>query len=177
MLKLYAEYHAQRAGHTHPFNLNLSLSDPQPLLMVLGLGIFVFALGTIIFTFTISVFLIRPLRRLQALAHTVVTSNTDMQISPSRINEISMLANSFNLLSDSLFNESQALTEQMSHLLVISDALMSTLNLEQLLGEFACRIGSIMKAHHVSLLLYGRERADPWAVAQWDPHFDNLNEK
>ena len=89
-----------------------------------------------------------------------------------------MLANSFNLLSDSLYSESEALTEQMSHLLVINDALMSTLNLEQLLEEFVFRIGSIMKAHHVSLLLYGRERGDPWAVAQWDPppHSDNENE-
>src|SRR5262249_273034 len=52
-----------------------------------------------------------------------------------------------------------------------------TLNLEQLLGEFAGRIGSIMQAHHVSLLLYGRERADPWAVAQWNPHLDNQDEK
>jgi signal transduction histidine kinase len=173
VLRLYAEHQAQRNGQPHPF---LSLSDPQPLLIVLGLGIFVFALGIIIFTFTISVFLIRPLRRLQALACTVVASNTGIQISPSRTNEIPMLANSFNLLSDSLFSESQALAEQMSHLLVISDALMSTLNLEQLLGEFAGRIGSIMQAHHVSLLLYGRERADPWAVAQWNPHPDNQDE-
>jgi signal transduction histidine kinase/HAMP domain-containing protein len=163
---------------------NLSLSDPQSLLIILGLGIFVFALGIIIYTFTISVFLIRPLRRLQALAHTVVASNTGIQITLSQTNEITTLANSFNLLSDSLYSESQALAEQMSHLLVISDALMSTLNLEQLLGEFALRIGSIMKAHHVSLLLYGRERDEPWAVAQWTPPSshsendnDNLNER
>jgi signal transduction histidine kinase/HAMP domain-containing protein len=176
-LRLYAEYQAQRDGRPHPVHLNISLSDPQPLFIIFGLGIFVLALGIIIYTFTISVFLIRPLRRLQALAHTVVTSNTGIQINPSRTNEIPMLANSFNLLSDSLSSESQALTEQMSHLLVISDALMSTLNLEQLLGEFAFRIGSIMKAHHVSLLLYGRERDNPWAVAQWDPPLNNLNEK
>jgi signal transduction histidine kinase/HAMP domain-containing protein len=186
VLRLYATYQAQKDGQTQPFHLNLSLSDPQPLLILFGLGIFVFALGVAIYTFTISVFLIRPLRRLQALAHTVVANNTDIEIGPSRTHEFTMLAKSFNLLSDSLSSESQALAEQMSHLLVISDALMSTLNLEQLLGEFVFHIGSIMKAHHVSLLLYGREKSDPWAVAQWDPcppsnnldnAHDNLNNR
>jgi signal transduction histidine kinase len=175
-LSFYAAYQVQKNGQPHPPYLNLSLSDPQPLLIVLGLGIFVFALGVIIYTCTIRIFLIRPLRKLQALAHTVVANNTGIEIGLSQPNEITMLGNSFNLLSDSLYNESQALAEQMSHLLVISDALMSTLNLEQLIGEFAFRIGHIMKAHHVSLLLYEREKSDPWAVAQWaapSPHLDN----
>ena len=179
-LRFYVQYQAQRDGQIHAFHPNLSLTDPQPLLIISGLGIFVFALGMIIYTLTIYVLLIRPLRRLQVLAHTVVASNTGIQVIPSRTNEITMLANSFNLLSDSLSSESQALTEQMSHLLVISDALMSTLNLEQLLGEFVFRIGYIMKAHHISLLLYGRERSDPWAVAQWDPSnldHGNFNER
>ena len=184
-LSFYAAYQVQRDGQLHPPYLNLSLSDPEPLLIVLGVGIFVFALGVIIYTCTIRIFLIRPLRKLQALAHTVVANNTGLEVSHSQPNEITMLGNSFNLLSDSLYNESQALAEQMSHLLVISDALMSTLNLEQLLGEFAFRIGHIMKAHHVSLLLYGRERGDPWAVAQWaspsshqfDNKHDNANER
>jgi signal transduction histidine kinase len=156
---------------------NLSISDPRPLFIILGLGIFVLALGIIIYTFTISVFLIRPLRRLQAHARMLVTNNTGTQISLPQNSEITMLATSFNLLSDSLYSESQALIEQMGHLLVMSDALMSTLNLEQLLGEFAFRIGHIMKVHHVSLLLYGRERGTPWAVAQWEPDLDHLNER
>jgi signal transduction histidine kinase/sensor domain CHASE-containing protein/HAMP domain-containing protein len=156
---------------------NLSVSDPRPLFIILGLGIFVLALGIIIYTFTVSVLLIRPLRRLQTHAHMLVANNTGIQIGPSRTNEITMLANSFNLLSDSLYSESQALLEQMGHLLVMSDALMSTLNLEQLLGEFVFHIGYIMKVHHVSLMLYGRERGTPWAVAQWEPDQDNFNER
>lgn len=49
----------------------------------------------------------------------------------------------------------------------MSDALISTLNLEHLLGEVVSRIGMIMHVEHVSLLLYGREMQAPWAVAQW----------
>jgi signal transduction histidine kinase len=174
-LNLYAENQAKSDVQTHlP---HLSLSDPQPLLILFGLGLFVFGLGIITYIFTINIFLIRPLRRLQTLAYTLVVNNTGIKGGLSQSNELTMLTNSFNLLSDSLYSESQALVEQMGHLLVMSDALMSTLNLEQLLGEFVFRIGSIMKAHHVSLLLYGRERDDPWAVAQWDPHTDNPNER
>src|SRR2546427_9186176 len=82
-----------------------------------------------------------------------------------------MLNRSFSLVSDSLeneSNESQALTEQMSNLLMMSDALISTLNLEHLLGEIVSRLGRIMQVKHVSLLLYGREMLSPWAVAQWE---------
>lgn len=54
---------------------------------------------------------------------------------------------------------------------------MSTLNLEQLLGEFAYRIGNIMQVQHVSLQLYGREKNTPWAVAHWTPDKDWSNER
>ncbi len=140
------------------------------LLIITGMGLFVFACGIIIYTFVTSVLLIRPLRRLQAHAGTVVGSATGVQLGLPRTNELNMLANSFNLLADSLYSESQALTEQMSNLLILSDVLMSTLNLEQLLGEIASRMGRIMKVKHVSMLLYGREMLSPWAVAHWaDP--------
>src|SRR5579859_4416738 len=59
------------------------------------------------------------------------------------------------------------MTEQMGNLLILSDALISTLNLEHLLKEIVSRLGTIMQVKHVSLLLYGREMLSPWAVAQW----------
>jgi signal transduction histidine kinase/HAMP domain-containing protein len=146
---------------------NFGAHGPQFLLILIGMGLFVFALGIIIYTFVTSVLLIRPLRRLQAHAQSVVASSTGLQLDLPRTNELNMLASSLNVLSDSLYNESQALIEQMSNLLVMSDSLMSTLNLEQLLGEFVSHMGRIMKVKHVSLLLYGRETHSPWAVAHW----------
>src|SRR5260370_18969926 len=55
----------------------------------------------------------------------------------------------------------------MSDLLAMSDVLISTLVLEDLLGEIVSRLGGIMQAKCGSLLLYGREMQSPWAVAQW----------
>jgi signal transduction histidine kinase len=89
-------------------------------------------------------------------------------MSQTTVDELSMLSRSFSLLSESLQSESQAMTEQMSHLLIMSEALISTLNLEHLLGELVSRLGRIMQVKHVSLLLYGREMLSPWAVAQWE---------
>lgn len=146
---------------------NFGARGPQFLLILIGMGLFVFALGIIIYTFVTSVLLIRPLRRLQTHAQSIVASSTGLQLDLPRTDELNMLASSLNVLSDSLYNESQALTEQMSNLLIMSDSLMSTLNLEQLLGEFVSRMGRIMKVKHVSLLLYGREMHSPWAVAHW----------
>ncbi len=127
---------------------------PQFILILIGIGLFVFALGIIIYTFIISVLLIRPLRRLQAHAQSVVASSTGVQLDLPHTDELNMLVSSLSVLSDSLYNESQALTEQMSNLLVMSDSLMSTLNLEQLLGEFVSRMGRIMKVKHVSITLW-----------------------
>jgi signal transduction histidine kinase len=152
---------------------DFSAHSLQFLLILIGMGIFVFALGIVIYTFITSVLLVCPLRRLQVHAQSVVASSTGIQMDLPRTNELNMLANSLNMLSDSLYDESQALTEQMGNLLVISDSLMSTLNLEQLLGEFVSRMGRIMKVKHVSLLLYGREMLSPWAVAHWSREQEN----
>jgi signal transduction histidine kinase/HAMP domain-containing protein len=152
---------------------NFGAHGSQFVLILIGIGLFVFALGLIIYTFIASVLLIRPLRRLQAHAQSVVASSTDVQLDLPQTDELNMLVSSLSVLSDSLYNESQALTEQMSNLLVMSDSLMSTLNLEQLLGEFVSRMGRIMKVKHVSLLLYGREMLSPWAVAHWSREEEN----
>lgn len=143
-------------------------------LLVMGIGIFVFSLGTMLYTFFTSVLLIRPLRRLQVQAQTLVAQNTGLQTSLRQTDEFNMLTQSYYLLDESLYNESQALIDQMSNLLIMSDALMSTLNLEQLLSEFVSRMGHIMKVKHVSLLLYGRESIAPWAVAQWAGELENI---
>jgi signal transduction histidine kinase len=140
---------------------------PRVLLIVAGVGIFVFALGVILYAFITSVLLIRPLRRLQANAQALVASNTGVQIGLPLTNELHMLASSFHLLVESLYSESQALTDQMSNLLILSDALMSTINLEHLLAEIVTQTGHILHVKHVTLLLYGREMPSPWAVAHW----------
>lgn len=150
---------------------NLNTHPRRSALLIVGTGLFVFSLGIILFSFFTSVLLIRPLRRLQVHAQILVTRNTGVQLELPHTNELSMLAHSYQLLNESLYNESQALIDQTHNLLVMSDALMSTLNLEQLLSEFVSHMGNIMHVKHVALLLYGRESIAPWAVAQWsDTH-------
>ncbi len=140
---------------------------------LLAIGLFVFALGVIAYAFVTRIFFIRPLRRIQERVRTLVTaesSNAGIEAQPLTSDEFSMLARSFNLLSESLSvqeSESQAMTKQMRDLLIMSDAFISTLNLEHLLGEIVSRLGSITQVKNVSLLLYGREMLEPWAVADW----------
>ncbi len=145
---------------------------PRVLFIVAGVGIFVIALGIVLYSFVTSVLLIRPLRRLQAHAEVLVANNTGVHIGLPLTNELNMLASSFQLLDESLYSESQALTDQMSNLLIMSDALMSTLDLDHLLAEIVTHTGHIMQVKHVTLLLYGREMPSPWAVAHWPEMID-----
>ena len=142
-----------------------ALSSQRVLLLLLGIGICILALGVFLQVFITQMFFIRPLHRLQVQVHTQVVENAGV-ILPAQ-DEITMLSHSFDLLSESLESESQEMIEQMSNVLVMSEALISTVNLEQLLGETVARLGHIMQAKHVSMLLYGREMLSPWAVAQW----------
>lgn len=141
-------------------------SGPQ-LLLLAGLGLFSLALGVLLYTLIIRLFLLHPLRRLQAYTQAVMESDGIQYTPQITNNELQDVAHSFEQLSALLNEESQALAEQMSNLLIISDMMVSTLNLEQLLGEFVTRMGQIVGAQHVSLLLYGRETSSPWAVAHW----------
>ncbi|MFL5657059.1 MAG: ATP-binding protein [Ktedonobacteraceae bacterium] len=137
--------------------------------LLIAMGIFVFALGVFTYAFITRYFYLRPLRRLQARMRSLV-ANASTEVSSPANDELSMLVSSFNLLSNSLYvkeSESVAMTMQMRDLLIMSDALISTLNLEHLLGEIVSRLGSIMQVKNVSLHLYGREMISPWAVAHW----------
>ncbi len=156
--------------------INANSFMPRVLLIVIGVGIFVLALGIVLYSFVTSVLLIRPLRRLQAHAQVLVANNTGVQIGLPLTNELHMLTSSFQLLDESLYSESQALTDQMSNLLIMSDALMSTLNLEHLLAEIVTQTGHIMQVKHVALLLYGREMPSPWAVAHWPAMIESTAE-
>ena len=145
--------------------ISINLSNQHVLLLLLGVGICTVALGIFLYTCITQLFFIRPLRKLQAQVRTQVIENAGV-ILPAQ-DELEMLSHSFDLLSESLESESQAMIEQMGNVLVMSDVLISTVNLEQLLGETVARLGHIMQAKHVSMLLYGREMLSPWAVAQW----------
>jgi signal transduction histidine kinase len=145
----------------------LNLQNSRHLLIMLGLALCIFALGAIIYALVIRAIFIRPLRRLRMEAEAMIATNAGSAVTLPRADDLTMLSHSFSLLSESLEGESQAMIEQMSNLLIMSDALISTLNLEHLLGEVVSRIGMIMHVEHVSLLLYGREMQAPWAVAQW----------
>ncbi len=162
---------------------SLAIVDVEPLygvnthieryvLILLAIGIFVFAFGITASAFITLIFFIRPLRRIQAGVRSLVADSGNASIGrqPSTSDELSMLAHSFNLLSQSLSvqeSESQLMTKQMRDLLIMSDAFISTLNLEHLLGEIVSRLGWITQVKNVSLLLYGREMLEPWAVAHW----------
>jgi len=154
---------------------SFNYQNPRLLLIVFGLGICIFALGVITLISLTSRLFIQPLHNLQTYARSLVDSSANTSVSRAKQSadnhdDLKMLSRSFNLLSESLENENQAMMEQMSNLLIMSDALISTLNLEHLLGEIVSRLGGIMRSQHVSLLLYRREMLTPWAVAQWsDP--------
>jgi signal transduction histidine kinase len=149
---------------------SINAHTERALLILIGLGIFIIALGVAAYALIARTFFVRPIRRLQTRVTALVADNTDAGLSASTIDELTMLARSFSLLSESLNtreNESHVITKQLSDLLTMSDVLISTLNLEHLLGEIVSRLGHIMDAKAVSLLLYGREMQSPWAVAQW----------
>lgn len=148
----------------------LSLHSERALEILIGLGLFIIALGVTTYTLIARSFFIRPIRRLQARVSSLVSgANSELDVDAT-LDELSMLARSFNLLSESLTSqesESNAITSHMSDLLTLSDILISTLNLEDLLREIVSRLGTLMHARSVSLLLYGRDTLSPWAVAQW----------
>jgi len=147
-----------------------NLSTEKADLLLVALGIFVLALGVTTYTLMIRFFFIGPLRRLQGHATALVSDTLGTQAPSPSVDELSIVAHSINLLSESLQSqehESQAMTEQMHALLTMSDTLISTVNLEHLLGDIVSRLSNMMQVKHVSLLLYGREMLSPWAVAQW----------
>ena len=145
--------------------ITIALYSQRVLLLLLGVGICTIAIGILLYATLTQAFFIRPLRKLQERVRRQVIENVGV-ILPAQ-DEIGTISRSFDLLSESLESESEAMIEQMSNVLVMSDALISTVNLEQLLGEIVARLGHIMNAKHVSMLLYGREMLSPWAVAQW----------
>jgi signal transduction histidine kinase len=134
------------------------------------MGVFMITLGVIIYTLIARTFFISPIRRLQSSLASLEIGSTEPPAPHATLDELSMLTRSFNLLSESLNtqeNESHVITSRMTDLLAMSDILISTLNLEDLLKEIVSRLGKIMQAKSVSLLLYGREMPTPWAVAHW----------
>lgn len=139
-------------------------------IIMISLVVFIIALGVTCYALVARTFFVRPIRRLQDKVAALVADNGDTELAASTIDELAMLSRSFSLLSESLStqeNESEVITRQMSDLLAMSDVLISTLNLEALLGEIVSRLGHIMQAKGVALLLYGREMQSPWAVARW----------
>ena len=149
---------------------NITAHTERAILIMFGLAVFIIALGVTGYALVARTFFVRPIRRLQGNVAALVADNGDTELTASTIDELSMLSRSFSLLSESLStreNESNVITRQMSDLLTMSDVLISTLNLEALLGEIVSRLGHIMQAKGVALLLYGREMQSPWAVARW----------
>ena len=150
------------------YNMNIHVG--RSIQILVAMGIFVFALGVIAYTFITRFLFIRPLRGLQARVRTLRAYQESPEVAQRTTDELSMLVRSFNLLSESLHvqeSESLARTKQMQDLQIMSDAFISTLDLEHLLGEIVSHLGSITQVKKVSMLLYGREMPSPWAVAQW----------
>lgn len=146
---------------------NFNAYGGRVLEIILAIGVFVIALGITVYTISARFFFIGPLRQLQSHVLELVPDSLDGNAS---VDELRGLTRSLNLLSRSLTtreNESQEITKQMSDLLTMGDTLLSTLDLEHLLGEIVSRLGPIMYARGVVLHLYGREMTSPWAVAQW----------
>jgi signal transduction histidine kinase len=159
VLKSFYEHEAISDAHTE-----------RAILIMISLAVFIITLGVTGYALVVITFFVRPIRRLQGKVAALVGDNGDAQLAVSTNDELSMLSHSFSLLAESLSmqeNESDVITRQMRDLLAMSDVLLSTLNLEALLGEIVSRLGHIMQAKSVALLLYGREMQSPWAVARW----------
>jgi signal transduction histidine kinase len=139
------------------------------LLVLVGIGLFIFGLGIVSYAFITHHLFIRPLRKLDTNVRALVVSKGQAAASAvsRRDDELSTLSRSFSLLSESLDSENQAIIEQITHLLILSDALISTLHLEPLLAEIVSQLGKIMQVKNATLLLYGFDMPTPWAVAQW----------
>jgi signal transduction histidine kinase len=148
------------------------LHNKNVLFLIGGLWLIVFALGVIIYAYAVRIFISQPMHQLQYYAQSLVTSATGQPVKPAKGDESGTLARALSVLCESLHSESQALTEQTRNLLITSDTLISTLNLEHLLSEFVTGMGQIMQAKHVALLLYGPDMYIPWAVARWSDQKD-----
>lgn len=149
---------------------SLSTHAERAIEILIFMGVFMITLGVAVYTLIARTFFISPIRRLQSSMASLLSATNEPPAHPAPLDELSMLTRSFNLLSESINtqeNESQVITGRMTDLLAMSDILISTLNLEELLKEIVSRLGKIMQAKSVSLLLYGREMPSPWAVARW----------
>ena len=149
---------------------SLNTHTERAIEILIFMGVFMITLGVAVYTLIARRFFIRPIRRLQSRMASLLSATSEPPEQPATVDELSMLTRSFNLLSESINtqeNESQVITSRMTDLLAMSDILISTLNLEELLKEIVSRLGKIMHARSVSLLLYGREMPSPWAVARW----------
>lgn len=145
--------------------LYTSIYTRKFLLLLISLSIFVLALGVIASILAARAFFIRPVRRLQAHVMALIANRA-----VPTTDALGMLTSSFSLLADSLHrqeHEGQAMAQQLGELRTMSDTLISTIDLEHLLGEIVLLLGTMMQVKHVSLLLYGREMLTPWAVASW----------
>lgn len=172
-------YGTARAAHQLAGTPDLALVDIEQLYklnthnervwqILVGIGIFVCALGITLYILLTRTFFVRPLHQLQQHVQALLPENLVASAPP--VDELRHLTRSLNLLSASLTtreNENQEITKQMSDLLAMGDVLLSTFNLEHLLGEIVARLGPIMNARSVVLHLYGREMDSPWAVAHW----------
>ncbi|HEY6542096.1 MAG TPA: ATP-binding protein [Ktedonobacteraceae bacterium] len=149
---------------------SLSTHAERVIEILIFMGVFMITLGVAVYTLIARTFFISPIRRLQSSMASLLSATSEPPAQPVTVDELSMLTRSFNLLSESINtqeNESQVITGRMTDLLAMSDILISTLNLEELLKEIVSHLGKIMQAKSVSLLLYGREMPSPWAVARW----------
>jgi signal transduction histidine kinase len=142
------------------------MTNTQIFPLIGGVVLFIIGICGIIYAFMVRTVFIRPLHQLQTHVQAVVASSAG-ELVPLNQDELAGLTQAYSVLADCLESESQVMLEQMTNLLIMSDAFISTLNLEQLLGEIVSRLGNIMKAKNVTLLLYGREMLSPSVVAQW----------
>lgn len=135
--------------------------------IMFGIAVFVIALGVTVYAVVTRTYFVRPLRQLQDHVRELTPESMDADAS---VDELGRLTRSLSQISRSLAtreDESHGVTRQMGDLLAMGDILLSTLDLQHLLGEVVSRLGPIMYARGVVLHLYGREMVSPWAVAQW----------
>jgi signal transduction histidine kinase len=149
------------ARHATPLRIWLTLA---------ALAVFTLTLSFMLYNIGLRLLVTRPLTHLLAQAARLALPAAPPATPTEEGDELAQLSLLLQQASTALTlqdDESRLLTRQLSDLLSMSDALISTLHLEHLLAEIVARLGVIMDVRQVSLLLYGRDQPAPWAVALW----------
>jgi len=111
-----------------------------------------------------------PVRQLQAIAATIAAGALDYQIDVQSNDEVGQLARSFGDMVNSLkqkIAESHAVSRRLVALLALSNALIATLDLQQISRAVTKDVATIMQACRTSLVIFDAASQRLVVAARW----------